>query len=113
MRYQQYACAMHGKPCLQKKIPKEYAETTIPNDKGFPSYRSRRGERTLVLGVWMDNRSIVPYNPYLLLKYNAHINFEVCTLLSAIKYIYKYIFKAFDCANVAITSDGNQLLKVN
>lgn len=57
----------------------------------------------------MDNRRVVPYNPYLTLKYNAHINVEVSTSLQAIKCIYKYIFQGFDCANIAITSHGQQI----
>ncbi|GBM13179.1 hypothetical protein AVEN_64382-1 [Araneus ventricosus] len=50
----------------------------------------------------MDNRFVVPYNPYLLLKYNAHINVEICTSLCAVKYIYKHIYKGFDCANMVL-----------
>src|ERR1700733_5422591 len=49
---------------------------------------------------------MVPYNPYFTLKYNAHINVEVVTSVRAIKYIYKYIFKGYDCANIIMTSEG-------
>ena len=51
----------------------------------------------------------MPYNPDLLLKYNAHISVECCSslkLLNAIKYIYKYIFKGYDCADVLITTEN-------
>ncbi len=47
------------------------------------------------------------------LKYDAHINVEVCTSLQAIKYIYKYIFKGFDCVRVDITSEGRRELRYN
>lgn len=53
----------------------------------------------------------MPYNPYLTLKYNAHINVEICTSLAAIKYICKYIFKGYDCACIAVTSDSGQMLR--
>ncbi|GBN34654.1 hypothetical protein AVEN_239485-1 [Araneus ventricosus] len=52
----------------------------------------------------MDNRFAVPYKPYLLLKYNAHINVEVSTSLHAMKYIYKYIYKGFDFANIVLSA---------
>jgi hypothetical protein len=46
----------------------------------------------------MDNRWVVPYNPYLCLKYNAHINVEICSSVQSVKYIYKYDFKGHDRA---------------
>ncbi len=108
----QFAPCMDGGNCT-KQFPKSFNHTTIPNVKGYPLYRRRAGEEAEVRGVLMDNRSVVPYSPYLTMKYNAHINVEVCTSLQAIKYIYKYIFKGFDCANIAITSDGHQELRYN
>ena len=41
----------------------------------------------------IDNRSVVPYNPYLT---RAHINVEECSSLKVVKYLYKYIFKGSD-----------------
>ena len=40
--------------------------------------------------VIIDNRNVIPYNLYLLKKYNCHINFEVVDSIKAIKYINKY-----------------------
>ena len=40
-------------------------------------------------GRIIDSRWIAPYNPALLLKYNCHINVEVCASVEAVKYIYK------------------------
>lgn len=54
----------------------------------------------------MDNRCVVPYHPYLALKYNTYINVEASTSLQAIKYIYKYIFQGFDYVNIVTTSHG-------
>ena len=55
--------------------------------------------------VHLDNRFVVPYNPYLCQKYNAHINVEICVTIKSVKYIYKYVFKGHDCAQVQVTSE--------
>ena len=44
----------------------------------------------------LDNRWVVPHNPYLLTRYNCHINVEICSGLKAVKYLYKYIYKGHD-----------------
>lgn len=53
---------------------------------------------------------MVPYNPYLTLKYNAHINVESCASIKSVKYLYKYVYKGYDCTNVKVTidKDGKQ-----
>jgi hypothetical protein len=48
------------------------------------------------------NQWVVPYNPYLLLKYNCHINVEVCSSITAVKYLYKYVYKGHDRALVSV-----------
>jgi hypothetical protein len=55
---------------------------------------------------WIDNSWIVPYNPHLLLRYDCHINVEVCSSVRAVKYLFKYVYKGHDCA-VAQIVDGN------
>ncbi|GBN42707.1 hypothetical protein AVEN_52570-1 [Araneus ventricosus] len=70
------------------------------NVSGYPLYRRHPGDTAFVRGREMDNRFVVPYSPHLLLKYNVHINVEVCTSLRAVKYIYK----GFDCANMVLTA---------
>ena len=44
----------------------------------------------------LNNSWVVPYNPYLLLRYNCHINVEICASTKATKYLYKYIHKGGD-----------------
>lgn len=43
----------------------------------------------------VTNQYLVPYNPYLIMKYNAHVNVEVSNTVSAVKYLYKYIYKGY------------------
>lgn len=103
-----YAPCMENGKC-KKNFPKEFCTETVANEFGYPLYRRREGTIAQVRGVDMDNRYVVPYNPFLCLKFNSHINVEVCTSIKAVKYIYKYIFKGFDCTNVAITSEGQHV----
>ncbi|KAG7994346.1 hypothetical protein I3843_01G054000 [Carya illinoinensis] len=75
---------MHG-PC-----------TTVGNDC-FPIYkRSDNGITVKLRGHNLDNRWVVPYNPYLLATFDCHINVEICSMIKAVKYLYKYIYKRHD-----------------
>ncbi|KAG6619728.1 hypothetical protein I3842_Q084700 [Carya illinoinensis] len=67
--------------------------TTIGNDC-FPIYkRSDDGRTVKIRGHDLDNRWVVPYNPYLLAMFDCHINIEICSTIKAVKYLYKYIYK--------------------
>lgn len=39
-------------------------------------------------------------NPYLIPKFDCHINVEVCTTVKSVKYIHKYVYKGYDSASV-------------
>jgi hypothetical protein len=45
---------------------------------------------------------VVLYNLYLIWKYKAHINVEICGTIRVIKYIYKYIYKGSDHSTVKL-----------
>jgi hypothetical protein len=49
------------------------------------SNKRRDNGRVMVRGrsIDVENRYVVPYNPYLIQKYNCHINVEIC---SSIRY---------------------------
>ena len=40
----------------------------------------------------------------LLLKFNSHINVEVCSTVQCIKYLFKYCYKGLDCAFIEISN---------
>ena len=54
------------------------------------------------------NQWIVPYNPYLLKKYEAHINIEVCASIKSVFYLYKYVYKGPDRADIAVTHQSHR-----
>ncbi|XP_065640398.1 uncharacterized protein LOC136072928 [Hydra vulgaris] len=75
---------------------------------GYPRYRRRDNGLVInIKGNNVDNRWVVPYNPWLSKKYQAHINVEACMSVKAVKYLYKYIYKGHDCANVLINEQVN------
>ncbi len=47
--------------------------------------------------------------PYLLQKYNCRINVEICSTMSAIKYLHKYVYKGHDRASIAVESDRDEI----
>ncbi len=44
----------------------------------------------------------MPYNQYLSLFFNCHINVEVCTSVTVVKYLYKYVYKGHNHAQVDV-----------
>ena len=63
------------------------------------------GKCVMKNGVPLDNRYIVPYNPYLSKKYSAHINVEICSTINSCKYLYKYVYKGPDMASVQVVQN--------
>ena len=50
----------------KKGYPKDFEDTTELNVNGYPLYRRRPDGRTITVGRYeVDNRWVVPYNPYL------------------------------------------------
>lgn len=57
----------------------------------------------------IDNRYIVPYNPYLLMKYDCHICCDLVTAMAVVAYIYKYCYKGPDMAKARVLYDGDEI----
>lgn len=55
-------------------------------------------------GFTFDNRWVVSHNPYLCVKYDAHINVEVTSSIKAVKYLYKYVYKGHDRITMGVTT---------
>lgn len=109
-------CNVHGpcgyynpnSPCMidgkcRFKYPRRFCASTTLDDNGYPTYMRRDdGRFVMAKGKKLDNRWIVPYNPFLSIRYKAHINVEICSTISAVKYLYKYIYKGHDRATVVM-----------
>jgi hypothetical protein len=97
-------CMVDNK-CI-RKFPKQNNRNTTIDEDGYPMYRRREDGRYIQKGeVKLDNRYVVPYNRDLLVKYQAHINVEVCNRSLSIKYLFKYINKGNDQATTMIEND--------
>src|SRR5436190_1424376 len=98
-------------PCMKdgkcsKKYPRNFQENTTENENGYPIYRRRNNGRTVEVNkIQLDNRWVVPYNPYLTTKYDCHINVEICSSITAIKYLFKYVYKGHDRATVEVRNN--------
>ncbi|KAH1238737.1 ATP-dependent DNA helicase PIF1 [Glycine max] len=102
-----------GSPCMKEGkysrfYPKMFQSHTVLDADGFPVYRRRNNGHTIEKnGVIIDNRYIVPYNPRLLRKYQAHINIEWCNQSTSIKYLFKYINKGYDRVTAVLIHEDN------
>ena len=91
-----------------RKFPMREAKETLSDVDGYPEYRRRmtgQNAHTIPeLGLHRDvhNGWVVPYNPYLLLKYDTHINVEISTSIKSFKYIFKYIMKGGEKVEVRL-----------
>ncbi|XP_050875738.1 uncharacterized protein LOC127079401 [Lathyrus oleraceus] len=105
-------------PCMKdgkcsKYYPKKFQDVIIVDQDGYPVYRRRDQGNTIEKnGVTLHSGHVVPHNPSLLMKYEAHINMEWCNQSTSIKYLFKYVNKGFDRIPVVIVpnntgQDGN------
>ncbi|GKC54331.1 ATP-dependent DNA helicase RRM3-like protein [Tanacetum coccineum] len=94
------------KKIYSKKFPKDYTEKTYINDNGYAIYKRPNNNKTVVKnGIYLDNRYVMPYNPLLMKKFQAHINVEWCNQSGAIKYIFKYINKGQERVTIAFEKE--------
>ncbi|POS81847.1 hypothetical protein EPUL_006717, partial [Erysiphe pulchra] len=87
-----------------------WCEATILGENSYPEYaRPNNGVTWEKNGFVFDNRWVVPYNPFLTKKYNAHINVEVAQGINAIKYMAKYIYKGSDRATLELQNQYDEI----
>ena len=104
-------------PCMKRGsckrgYPKQFSATTIQGNDSYPIYRRRDNDlhiqSDLNENASLDNRWVVPFNPWLLKKYDCHINVEVCCSIKSVKYLYKYVYKGPDRVTFQVRPEDNQ-----
>jgi hypothetical protein len=103
-------CMIHAcnDRCLEnakckKHFPKPFQPHTCIDNEGYPQYRRPDDGRSYeVNGRMVDNRWIVPHNPYLSAKFDCHINVECLVSFATLKYVNKYIHKGSDRATLQV-----------
>ena len=107
-----------GSSFCGKRFPKLCRSNLLYRNNGYPLYKRRAiGEggnsfEKKLKGkvVTVDNSWVVPYNPYLCLKYNAHINVECSNSIKAIAYVTKYVNKGCDRILYNKTSEDDEVV---
>ena len=93
------ACMENGR--CSKGFPKPFSQQTEwRDDRLYPAYRRRAatdgGQEVMHRGRVITNQWVVPYSPFLSLKYACHINVELCCSVKSVKYLFKYVYKRHD-----------------
>ncbi|XP_070009184.1 uncharacterized protein [Nicotiana sylvestris] len=84
------SCMKDGQ-CMNH-YPRPFSNKSIQGKDGYPIYKRRNDGKTVnVRGMRMNTQWVVPYNPYLLTRYNCHINVESCSGVKAIKILLNVI----------------------
>ena len=109
---------LHG-PCNEKCLDEEghckhgyrksFLDETSWQGESRIEYRRRNNGITFVNknGFVFDNRDVVPYNRYLLLRYQCHMNVLICTTkISSIRYLFSYTTKGVNMATLKATFES-------
>ncbi|EOD52732.1 putative atp-dependent dna helicase pif1 protein [Neofusicoccum parvum UCRNP2] len=95
--------------------PKSFVDESSLDDDSYATYRRRNDGAKIVKRrsnayplFTYTNRDVVPYNPFLLLRYRCHCNVEICSSIKAYKYMFKYIYKGPDKATAELSAASNR-----
>ncbi|XP_021848178.2 uncharacterized protein [Spinacia oleracea] len=91
---------------VRKDFPKEFSNDKKQANDSYPLYRRPQNRPALTLRensrIHVDNRWVVPYNPFFLMKYDFHINIEICSGIKCVNYICNYIHKGSDKVSMEV-----------
>lgn len=94
-------CIVGDSRVCNKRFPKQPCQHTSFDNKGFVIIRRRGTAEEPARDV-----NVVAYNAKLLLKYQSHLNVEPASSVKLITYLYKYIFKGPDMAQLGVRSQA-------
>ena len=77
---------------------RRYDAKLVQNNPEFLHPHAVYRKTSNLLYITRDNRHVTTYNPYLLKKYNCHINVEYVGSIREVKYLHEYIYKGHHCA---------------
>ena len=86
-------------PCRMVNVLNNIQKKTIQFADGYPMYQRPDNGLSIQNGVILDNRWVVPYNPYLCSKYSARSS------ITAVKYLFEYVYKGHDRVMASIQSN--------
>jgi hypothetical protein len=90
--------------------PKPHQLFTTMDEHSYPRYRRRNDGRAFeVRGAMLDNRWVVPFNPFCVLWMYCHINLECTLFFGSMKYINKYLNKGGDCGTLQIQHGDDEV----
>jgi len=96
------SCRDNAKKKCKRRFPKDMSPATELLGNKFPKYRRRGLFVCTVKDRMVSDDWVVPFSPFLSLRYRAHINVEIASSLKSFKYVYKYVLKPPDSAVIAI-----------
>jgi hypothetical protein len=98
------ACFVDGRCKLQ--YPKPFVEESSLSNDSFHTYRRPNDARTIRKNNTVyHNGHVVPYNRYLMLLLECHINVEIPVGTKPIRYLYKYLTKGTDKTRVQLEAE--------
>jgi hypothetical protein len=70
---------------MQNYYPIAFSDSLLQGKDSYPIYWHRDvGHKETIRGWELDNKWVIPYNPYLLHIFNCHINVEACGSIKAV-----------------------------
>ncbi len=96
------SCRDNDKKQCKRRFPKDMSRSTVIMGNKFPKYRRRGRYQCIIKDRIVSDDWVVPFSPFLSLKYRAHINVENSSSLKSFRYVYKYVLKPPDSAVIAI-----------